>query len=312
MKDEGRQHCTDKGQAWTNDVLDAVFALEPVPYVRLNDFLVRTSIPLCCPSKDHPDHPLQVESIKLITLRALKHLPFYRTSPRPLLAGLRLHGELPPFRFAAPVTILTCAANQGAREVGEEVQEAAQRRSSGRGVLPVSRSPSRGSVRVSVEEAETVLAAGPATSDNAVLLLYLNENTFREDPPGVVAALVKRAFALKIPIAMVHEQDPAKGACAFSCFFDGRTPRELTLAPFKLYSTIATALYPGREHREVANASRFERPFLSLLRPPSPPPPQVSLRYVLRSMGAAPVKAGRALNVRAAASRIALVWLPRS
>ena len=194
-----------------------------------------------------------MESIKLIALRALKHLPFYRTNPRPLRAGLRLHGELPPFRFVSPVVILTCTANEGAREVGEEAQEAAQRRSSASGGLPVSRLPSRGSVSVSVEDAETVLAAGaPAPPDKAVLLLYLNENTFREDPPGVVAELVKRAFALKIPIAMVHEQDPAKGACEFSCFFDGRTPRELTLTPFKLYSTIATALYPGREHRKVA------------------------------------------------------------
>ena len=51
MKEECRQNCTDKGQAWTGDVLNAAFALEPVPYVRLNDFLVRASIPLslCCP-----------------------------------------------------------------------------------------------------------------------------------------------------------------------------------------------------------------------------------------------------------------------
>ena len=48
MKDECRQNCTDKGQAWVTDVLNAVFALEPVPYVRVHDFLVHDLfLPLC-------------------------------------------------------------------------------------------------------------------------------------------------------------------------------------------------------------------------------------------------------------------------
>ena len=60
MKDECRQNCTDKGQAWTTDVLNTVFALEPVPYVRQHDFLVRASVPpsLLLPLERSPTHTL--------------------------------------------------------------------------------------------------------------------------------------------------------------------------------------------------------------------------------------------------------------
>ena len=40
MKAECREWCTDKGTAWTNDILNKVFAFDPVPYVRSHDFQV--------------------------------------------------------------------------------------------------------------------------------------------------------------------------------------------------------------------------------------------------------------------------------
>ena len=250
MKAECRRWCTDKGQAWTNDILNKVFALDPVPYVRSHDFQVPETLDRATPSwhLSLRTLPLQVETLKLLALRALRHLPFYVNNQSPLRSGLSLPGELPPYRFATPVVLLVCTANVGVMEVAEEVQGAAQE-----GSHASSGASSCGAI--SIAEAETALAAGmSAPPGKSALLLYLNHDAFL-DPAGIVAEMVKRAIDLQIPIALVHEQDPAKGACAFSQYF-GQTPKELQLSPYKLYSTIATALYPGAEHRKVAETLR--------------------------------------------------------
>jgi len=97
------------------------------------------------------------------------------------------------------------------------------------------------------------------------LLLYLNEKTFL-DPSGTVARIVQTAMDRGIAIAPVAEQDPASGGCAFRQFFQ-QTPQVLQQPPYKLFDTVAVPLYSSPEHRKV------------------------SLRHVLRSMGAAPCDA---------------------
>lgn len=233
MKAECREHCGaddggvgPTGDEWVKKVFDGVFALDPIQWVRVHDF--------------------QVQSVKMVVQRALPHLPFYIKHPGALEGGLKLPGELPPHALADPTTLLVCTANRGARDVAEEVKLSAE---------------DSCSAAVSVAEAATVLATQPShTAGKPFLILYLNEDTFL-DAGGTVAAMVKRSINLKIPIAMVHEQDAAKGACPFRIFFD-QTPKELIVAPYKLFAPMAVPLYPAAEHRKV----RYDRSHARMLR----------------------------------------------
>ena len=71
----------------------------------------------------------------------------------------------------------------------------------------------------------------------------------------------------RIAIVLVHEQDPSCGGRPFQHFIQ-QTPLVLQRPPYKLYNTVAVPLYPSEEHRKV------------------------SLRLVLRGLGALPCDAG--------------------
>ena len=88
------------------------------------------------------------------------------------------------------------------------------------------------------------------------------------DQDGTVARLVQAAMDRNITIAMVHEQTPTLGGCPFSTFFQGQTPQVLLQPPYSLYNALAIPLYGSPEHRKV------------------------SLRHVLRHMGAVSCDAG--------------------
>ena len=107
---------------------------------------------------------------------------------------------------------------------------------------------------VVIRDAEEALEGANAAplSGHVVFLLYLNDKTFL-DAGGAVARL-------GIFIAMVHEQDPSCGGVPFRNFFQ-QTPQ--VIKDRKLYDTVAVPLYR-----------------------------RVSLRLVLRGMGAAPCSAG--------------------
>ena len=274
LKAECREHCGDgsaTGDEWVQTVLDRVFSLDPIRWVRAHDF--------------------QIQSVKMVVQRALPHLPFYVKYPLALQGGLKLRGELPPRAFSAPVTLITCAENRGAPEVAEEVKAAAE---------------ASGPHAVRVENAETVLATaiGGRPPGKLYLILYLNESTFL-DPGGVVAATVKRAINLKIPISMVHEQDAAKGGRPFSIFFD-QAPRELLVAPYNLFAPMAIPLFSMAEHRQVCGFARACLASGSLS--PLAFPGQVSMRHILRDLGAIPVKRtselGSRISIRDAAARL--------
>eukprot|EP00961_Rhodomonas_salina_P006488 88046-Rhodomonas_salina.3 len=164
--------------------------------------------------------------------------------------GLKVAGELGPFGFASPVRLLVCGANEGAQSVAEEIQATALE--------------GDGASSITVLDAASELPGAVApVQDKTVLLLYLNAQTFL-DAGHRVAALVKQAMDLKIPIAPVHEQDSERGGCPFSCFLD-QTPAELLQSPYKIFDTLAVPLYPMAEHRRI------------------------SLRHILRGMGAKPM-----------------------
>ncbi|EOD31215.1 hypothetical protein EMIHUDRAFT_253606 [Emiliania huxleyi CCMP1516] len=75
------------------------------------------------------------------------------------------------------------------------------------------------------------------------------------------------AMDRRIVIAPVAEQEPSRGGVPFRNFFQ-QTPQVLQQPPYKLFDTLAVPLYSSQEHRKV------------------------SLRHVLRGMGAEPCDAG--------------------
>ena len=238
------------------EVLGKIFANEaPIVWVRVHEF--------------------QLESLKAIALRILRHCVRYMSCgtslQRPvtidrtisqgqslLVGGVNVPGEVGPYRFSGPITILVCHGNEGAFNVAEEVRAAAHE---GR---TDARTDAAGPRTVMIREAEGVLDDAPAGTD-AVLLLYLTNRTFL-DEGGTVARLVQTAMDRRVPIALVAEQDPGRGGCPFRLCMQ-QTPQMLQQPPYKLFDTVAVPLYSSPEHRKV------------------------SLRHVLRSMGAAPCDA---------------------
>ena len=75
------------------------------------------------------------------------------------------------------------------------------------------------------------------------MLLYLNEHTFAGQPGEALAEEVRRVRAAGEPqLVMVHENDPARGGCAFDKFFS-TTPQDLVKA--NIYGPLALALFSG-------------------------------------------------------------------
>lgn len=130
-----------------------------------------------------------------------------------------------------------------------------------------------------LELAEAVLQHGRgAPSYRAAMLLYLNKDTFL-DAGGATAMTVRRALDLGLSVTMVHEQDPAAGGCPFDAFFK-QTPQALQQDPYRLFSTLALPLHPSPEHRKI------------------------SLRQVLRAMGAEPTDPKRAGTNQGSSKRL--------
>ena len=234
------------------ELLAKIFDLPPITWVRVHDF--------------------QIESLKEISLRMLRHSQHYRSGSL-LAAGVAVPSQVGPYALHHPVTILVCRDNNGARNVAEEVAVAAEeggRRLSRR--LSAPSSTTSATRTVVVREAEGVLCdEAPPTEleTDTVLLLYLTSRTFL-DEGGTVARMVQTAMDRRIPIALVAEQEPSRGGCPFAQLLQ-QTPRVLQQPPYKLYDTLAVPLFPSMEHRRV------------------------SLRHILRSMGAVPCDA-RALT----------------
>ena len=269
LMDECRANCVDVAPAaylsycGPDQMLARIFGeADPIVWVRVNAY--------------------QLESLKAITLRMLRHSPYYSpssdrrtssttsssTSPdarrvcqglAELADGVMVPGQAEPLAFSGAVTILVCSVNGRAPGLAEEVKEAARE---GRGSIAVNTEP------VVIREAEEALQGADATplEGHVVFLLYLNDKAFL-DEDGDVARLAQTAMDRRIAIVPVHEQDPGRGGCPFRQFLQ-QTPQVLQRSPYKLYDTVAVPLYSSVEHRPV------------------------SLRHILRSMGAVPCDAG--------------------
>ena len=268
LMDECRANCVDVAPAaypsycGPDQMLARIFGVDPIVWVRVNAY--------------------QLESLKAITLRMLRHSPYYspssdrRTSTSTssssspvvrrvsrgqaeLADGVMVPGQAEPLAFSGAITILVCRVNGRAPGLAEEVKEAARE---GRGSIAIN------TESVVIREAEEALRGADATplEGHVVFLLYLNDKAFL-DEDGDVARLAQTAMDRRIAIVPVHEQDPGRGGCPFRQFLQ-QTPQALQRSPYKLYDTVAVPLYSSVEHRKV------------------------SLRQVLRGMGAVPCDAG--------------------
>ena len=218
------------------EMLARVFEKTPIVWVRVNAF--------------------QLESLKAIALRMLLHSPYYASRTAELAAGVTVPGEVVPVALSGPVTLLHCRDNEGAFELSEEIKSAASARQ-GCGLAA-------NADVVTIREAEEALA-NAAPEGHVVFMLYLNDKTFL-DAGGAVARLVQAAMDRRIAIALVHEQEPARGGVPFRSLVQ-HTPQVLRQPPYTLFDTVAVPLYPSEEHRRV------------------------SLRLVLCGMGAVPCDA---------------------
>lgn len=197
-------------------------------------------------------HDFQVETLKCVALRILQHLPYYQRNPDELDMGLNVPGELPAHGFSSPVTLLVFKENKGALQVALElVQECGQHSKA---------------ATISIEECD-MLEADRGGPGNTKLLLYLNQDTFR-DVGGKLAVNTKRALDQNIPFVLVHEQDASKGGCPFGTLM-AQTPRDLQLPPYMLFDNLAVPYFPFKLHGKV------------------------SRQYVLRNLGAHPLRTSR-------------------
>ncbi|EOD17232.1 hypothetical protein EMIHUDRAFT_445249 [Emiliania huxleyi CCMP1516] len=123
--------------------------------------------------------------------------------------------ESQPLAFAKETMLWASPANAGAQLLAEEI------------------ATTFAGLTVSTAE-----APGPATH----MLLYLNEDSFSDER---LAEQVKQARKDKLKIVMAHENDPDRGGCLFSKFFEV-TPQELIADG--LYKDLARSCFPGRHH----------------------------------------------------------------
>jgi len=176
------------------------------------------------------DLQFTLESIKLMTGRFLRSLPYYEGNPALIDAGLKIDGEIKPVEMLKPLDILYCSTNSKAPEVALKLVEEC-----------------KGDVK-----ARAINSDDPLQRDNreAVMLVYLNKDTF-EDPNDHICECISHSIDKNIKVVLVHENDSIEGGCAFWQIME-RTPNELMAKPYSMYSQdIAVSLYPMDEYQKT-------------------------------------------------------------
>jgi hypothetical protein len=92
------------------------------------------------------------------------------------------------------------------------------------------------------EPPRTHATAGP------IFVLYLNADTWQGDAGAALAEEVRVARQVGMRIAMLHENDPGRGGCAFARFFQ-TTPSDLI--DTGLFDRLAVAMHPS-DYRQVS------------------------------------------------------------
>jgi len=171
------------------------------------------------------------ESIKLVTGRLLKSLPYYAENSALLDSGLKIDGEITPVEMLQPLDILYCSTNVGAHNVALKVAKECKG-----DVQTCAMNPSHAHLQRGNRE--------------AVMLIYLNKDTFEE--PSDICKCITQSITRKVRVILVHENDSYKGGCAFWQIMD-QTPKKLMKAPYSIYSEdIAVSLYSIDKYQETS------------------------------------------------------------
>jgi len=222
MKNDCCKYCKTEG--WDSDVIiQSIFNEEPTLWLG-----------------DGSTH-FALESIKLISLCILSHLPFYKRVPGQLNQGISVVGELGPVGLSSPVDVLFCAANTNARMVAEEMRNTLIRNSDLMNIHEIS------SFLQALKTDNDMLTKG---FKNTFLLLYLDEDVF-QDEEDEVTNFVRDSVDIGIKIVSVHERDSSVGGCSFDVFFS-QTPQDLIDAPYQIFKEIAVPLYALDTYRKVS------------------------------------------------------------
>ena len=186
----------------------------------------------------------QLISLKQIAEFMLRHTPDYIGCE---VLPIFVPGELLRERlcFKSPVTLFASKHNPGAIKFAAELKQCYE------GIRVTENAPVELTGVMSRRRSHGVHSR--ATSGKAThFLLYLNHGTFLNTVGARLAEELQRARAAKVPMIMVHENDPERGGCEFGRFF-GTTPQDLI--DDGLYSQeLALAAYPGKDHRAVSLA----------------------------------------------------------
>ena len=196
------------------------------PWLRIEDFQI-VSLQIIAEAATSPvlQSPRSCRSPppSLLTQALLFHMPLYRGKSIATCVPGEL--RLQRFAFSTSVVVRVSPANPGAEELANELAD------------------SFANITVSTAE---------EADDATHMLLYLNQETWSDER---LAEQVKKARADKLKIVMAHENDPDRGGCEFSKFFE-TTPQELIAGG--LYSgDLARACYPGRHHEVRACGARL-------------------------------------------------------
>jgi len=173
-----------------------------------------------------------LESIKLVTGRLLKGLPWYQKNSGLLDAGMKINGDIEPVEILIPLDILYCHTNGRAHDLANKLAEEC-----------------KGDTRAR----EINLSHIDLRQDDkqAVMLVYLNKITFQE-PGCLLCDSIVRAIDQNIKVVLVHENGVSEGGCAFGEVMN-QTPKKLFAERYAMYAQdIAVSLYSTKEYEEVS------------------------------------------------------------
>ena len=235
-------------------------------------------------------------ALKLIYFWVFSHLPHYKKHPRELSGRISIPGELvPQSPLQNELNLLICKENEGFEELARELRASLSEAESL--LMKITdaeeffhernaREDSSSSGGAFDASSSFLLQPSNAKSRSTVLLLYLNEEFFKDDTEGALHHVVQPSLEDPyIGVILAHEQDHvAKGACPFDVFFR-QVPQNLIDPPCPIFNDIVIPLYSIEEHRivslgEIICQLTVQRAIAKTSNndstsgiPPTPPPP---------------------------------------
>jgi hypothetical protein len=228
--------------------------------------------------------PFTAESLKLIYLSCLRHLPRYidEVGRGDLAHGLHIPGELKRPKLSKPIKMIFFGHHEDGDDIILNLQhmqiirkiKSNQWCSFFSRLFLHSKNISHG--MISVKRQEDYLYKHPYGREKEeifldnnnddevanftflnptpnlqkeVMLLYLNQNTFAR-PESAFVDSIKAGITNGIPMILLHEHDIYKGGCDFDFFFQ-QVPQELIDPPYSIFKDIAIPLYHCKDYRKV-------------------------------------------------------------